>query len=177
VKKLSGYMNAMGGMPTENLCAGLSQLKGEHAPLIEMLDGLFKLTERIAEEGELEKLFTRLKSDVSTFVAELDPHSEREEGVLFPMLGVYIGTQSGPIAAMEYEHEQAKSLINEFLIKAENTQLTSEERMNLSELVKNAYDVLIQHFSKEENVLFPMAERMLTDEEKEELYIRIQEIK
>jgi regulator of cell morphogenesis and NO signaling len=169
-------MNAMGGMPTENLCAGLSQLKGEHAPLIEMLDGLYKLTKQIAIEEELEKLFAGLKSDVATFIAKLDPHSEREEGVLFPMLGVYIGTASGPIAAMEYEHEQAKTLINEFLMKAENIQLTSEEMRNLSELVKNAYDVLIQHFSKEEKVLFPMAERMLTDEEKEELYLRIQEI-
>jgi regulator of cell morphogenesis and NO signaling len=31
--------------------------------------------------------------------------------------------------------------------------------------------------AKEENVLFPMAERMLTEEEKEELYRKIQDIK
>ena len=165
----------MSGMATGNLCAGLSQLKSEHIPLIKMLGNIFSLTEQIAKGSELEQCFVELKQDVATFIAELDPHSEREEGVLFPMLGVYIGTTSGPIAAMEYEHEQAKSLIGEFLKKAENPQLSTEEMKILSEIVKNAYDVLTQHFSKEENVLFPMAERMLTDEEKEELYSRIQE--
>ncbi|WP_338151918.1 hypothetical protein [Mesobacillus campisalis] len=40
-------------------------------------------------------------------------------------------------------------------------------------LVKQAYYTLVDHFSKEENVLFPMAERMLTEAEKQELAERI----
>lgn len=174
---MNGFMSAMDGMPSGDLCPGLSQLKGEHTPLIKMLDRIVSLTEQIAKESEIEQSFAELKIDVTTFISELDPHSVREEGVLFPMLGAYIGTTSGPIAAMEYEHEQAKSLISDFRAKAEISQLSTEEMKNLSEIVKNAYDVLIQHFSKEENVLFPMAERMLTDEEKDELFTRIQEIK
>jgi regulator of cell morphogenesis and NO signaling len=46
-----------------------------------------------------------------------------------------------------------------------------------AELIRDAYYILTEHFSKEENVLFPMAERMLTNEEKEELYQKIQQIK
>jgi hemerythrin-like domain-containing protein len=47
---------------------------------------------------------------------------------------------------------------------------------NNAGLIKNAYYTLTQHFAKEENVLFPMAENLLSKEEKEELYKRIKEI-
>lgn len=43
------------------------------------------------------------------------------------------------------------------------------DEKELSKLVNEAYEILIQHFYKEKNVLFPMAERMLSEEEKEEL--------
>lgn len=173
---MSGFLNGVGGIPTGELCAGLSQLKGEHPPLLEMLDVIYSLTDKIENEMDLIENFTRLKKSVAAFKAELDPHSEREEGVLFPMLGQYIGTTSGPIVAMEYEHDQAKKAISEFLGKGEKIDLSIEEMKNLSALARNAYDILTQHFYKEENVLFPMAERMLSLDEKEELYNKIQKI-
>ncbi|WHY93400.1 hemerythrin domain-containing protein [Neobacillus cucumis] len=174
---MSGCMSGFGGMPQAELSKGLKQLKGEHPPLLDQLDELFKLTKQIEDEKDIEQNFTVLITKVKEFKAELDPHSEREEGVLFPMMGAYIGTTSGPIAVMEYEHDQAKLKIAAFLEKAENDQISSAEKKNLADLIKNAYLILTEHFSKEENVLFPMAERMLTDEEKEELFTKIQEIK
>jgi regulator of cell morphogenesis and NO signaling len=134
------------------------------------------LIEKIENDEDVEQTFADLKKGVATFKAELDPHSEREESVLFPMLGQYIGTTSGPIAVMEYEHEQAKSFIKAFLEGAQTESISSEKIKNLAELVKNAHNILTEHFTKEENVLFTMAERMLSDEEKEELHRRIQEI-
>lgn len=173
--QMSGCMSSFGGMSPVELSKGLNQLKSEHPPLLAQLEGLFTLTQRI-EEDEIEKNFEELISKVNEFKEALDPHSEREEGVLFPMMGVYIGTTSGPIAVMEYEHDQAKAKIHEFLEKADSTQIV-EEKKNSAELVKDAYYILTEHFAKEENVLFPMAERMLSDVEKEELYQKIQEIK
>ncbi|MEH6993387.1 hemerythrin domain-containing protein [Neobacillus drentensis] len=173
---MSGCMSNFGGMSPEALSKGLNQLKSEHPPLIAQLEELFKLTKQIEENDISENTFEELTMKVNEFKAALELHSEREEGVLFPMMGVYIGTTSGPIAVMEYEHDQAKSKIHEFLEKAGSTQ-TVEEKKNLAELVKNAYYILTEHFAKEENVLFPMAERMLSDDEKEELYQKIQEIK
>ena len=173
---MSGCMSAFPGMQSGELSPGLARLKGEHAPLREKLAGLFSLTEKIESEENINQLFVELIKSVETFKAELDSHSEREEGVLFPMMGTYIGTTSGPIAVMEYEHEQAKSFINAFLENAEKENPTLEEMKNSAELVKNAHNILTEHFTKEENVLFPMAERMLSDEEKEELLKRIQEI-
>jgi regulator of cell morphogenesis and NO signaling len=173
---MSGCMSALGGMPQAELSKGLKQLKSEHPPLLEQLEGMYQLTQKVDQEIDIETNFTGLITKVKEFKAALDPHSEREEGILFPMMGVYIGTTSGPIAVMEYEHDQAKSNIGSFLAKVESDLGSNEEKKKAAELIQNAYFILTEHFSKEENVLFPMAERMLTDEEKEELFQKIQEI-
>ncbi|MGG3563421.1 hemerythrin domain-containing protein [Neobacillus rhizosphaerae] len=174
---MSGCMSGFGGMPQAELSEGLKQLKSEHPPLLEQLEKLYTLTQNIDQELNVEEDFIELIEQVKAFKAALDPHSEREEGVLFPMMGTYIGTTSGPIAVMEYEHDQAKANIGSFLTNAGVTEASTEKMKKLAELIQNAYFILTEHFSKEENVLFPMAERMLTDEEKAELYKRIQEIK
>jgi regulator of cell morphogenesis and NO signaling len=173
--QMSGCMSSFGGMSPEELSKGLHQLKSEHPRLLAQLECLFNLTKQIeADSGE--ETFGELISKVKEFKAALDPHSEREEGVLFPMMGAYIGTTSGPIAVMEYDHDQAKAKIHEFLEKADSSEAEGEKK-NLASLIKHAYYILTEHFAKEENVLFPMAERMLSDVEKEELYQKIQEIK
>lgn len=170
-------MSAFGGMPPVELSEGLAQLKREHPPLLAQLEGLYSLTQKIDQEIHIEENFTELHALVKEFKGALDPHSEKEEGVLFPMMGVYIGTTSGPIAVMEYEHDQAKANIGSFLERSQTLPTSTAELKSLAELIQNAYFILTDHFAKEENVLFPMAERMLTDDEKAELFQKIQEIK
>jgi regulator of cell morphogenesis and NO signaling len=172
---MNGCMSGLGSMPSAELTSqGLKQLKGEHPPLLAQLEVLYSLTQSIDQEAEIESNFVQLVKMTEEFKNNLDPHSEREEGVLFPMLGAYIGTTSGPIAVMEYEHDQAKENINAFLAGGDFSQSSPEELKKRAQLVQNAYFILTEHFAKEENVLFPLAERMLSDEEKEELFHRIQ---
>ncbi|XJZ28303.1 hemerythrin domain-containing protein [Bacillota bacterium Lsc_1132] len=173
---MSGCMSAFSGMPEVELCLALTQLKEEHKVLYGKLDEVSLLTEKIEKEENVEANFAELKDKVIEFKAILDPHSEREENVLFPMIGVYIGTTSGPIAVMEYEHDQAKEYIGTFLANSEQVQASTDELKKISELAKHAYHILTEHFAKEENVLFPMAERMLSDEEKDEFLQKIKQI-
>ena len=72
---------------------------------------------------------------------------------------------------MEYEHEQAKRRLGGFLARMEEIDGSIEAdvaRQTAGE-VAEAVQILSDHFRKEENVLFPMAERILSDEEKEQL--------
>ena len=92
------------------------------------------------------------------------------------MMEVYIGKSGGPIAVMEYEHEQANGFISEFLRNSESTHETTDSMIKNSSLIKNAYYTLLDHFSKEEQVLYPMAERMFTQEEKEEFNLKVSQI-
>ncbi|ESU70661.1 hypothetical protein GS8_1294 [Geobacillus stearothermophilus] len=168
----------MGGPEGVKLCAGLAQLKQEHGPLRAQMEQLLAAAEAIGR-GENDRNWREpladLREKVESFVAALDPHSEREEGVLFPMMARYIGRTTGPIAVMEYEHEQAKTRLSMFLEKTAQLpeNIDSRQALTLAGAVIEAYHILDEHFMKEENVLFPMAERLLSDAEKEELFARI----
>ncbi|CAM3483126.1 hemerythrin domain-containing protein [Cytobacillus oceanisediminis] len=173
---MEGCMSAMMGNGPVILSKGLKQLKEEHPPLLNMLEELLQLSLKIEEVPD-KGLFKELIVKVQTFTQELEPHSEREEGVLFRMMEQYLGKGTGPIAVMEYEHDQAKGYIKAYMAAAEKCEnLTEQEMAYNAGLIKNAYYTLTQHFAKEENVLFPMAENLLSEEEKEELYKRIKEI-
>lgn len=175
---MEGCMSALGGNDSIILSKGLAQLKAEHVPLLEKLHGLNALCSNIEKDENIAENFSKLGPAVKVFMAELEPHSEREEQVLFRMMENYLGVGVGPIAVMEYEHEQAKSLIGKFFEKTNdhNGNYSADEMKEYSSLINNAYYTLVNHFAKEENVLFPMAEKLLSDEEKTELAERIKQI-
>ncbi len=158
------------------LSAGLEQLKEEHAPLLKQLEEIKSLSEQVDQEQNIEETYANLKTQVERLKEDMDPHSKREEGVLFPMMGEHIETNSGPISVMGYEHQKAYSTINTFLKKAENDQQSADDMKYSAGFLKDAYNILSEHFLKEENILYPIAEKVLSEEEKAELSNRIQEI-
>lgn len=163
----------IGNEPVE-LSEGLLKLVNEHPPLRDQLENLSSLCNKVEVEEEKEASFEQLIREVIDFSTRLEYHSAREEDYLFRMMEVYIGKDGGPIAVMEYEHEQAKGFISEFLKNTkDHSQLTPAEMMNNATLIKNAYYTLLDHFAKEEQVLYPMAERMFSQEEKETLNQKI----
>ncbi|RSD28228.1 hemerythrin domain-containing protein [Mesobacillus subterraneus] len=172
---MTGCMSGLNQDSSFILSKGLQQLKNEHPPLLERLDELLDLSLKIEEGEQIEADFSRLKEAVVEFLSELEPHSEREEGVLFEMMAGYIGREMGPIAVMEYEHDQAKRFIGTFLhnTKGGTEGFTKEQMAENAQLIKNANYTLVSHFAKEESILFPMAENMLSEEEKQELAERI----
>lgn len=163
------------------LCAGLERLKGEHPPLWKQMEELAESARRIgndADTGDRTEALRALEERVGSFVEELELHSKREEEVLFPLMARYIGRETGPIAVMEYEHEQAKARLAEFLSGMEKLEgsVEADAARRIAGEVEAAVQILSDHFLKEENVLFPMAERILSDAEKEELLEGIQAI-
>jgi len=168
-----GSMYAMGGNQAA-LCEPLAYLKREHGPLHQQMDAFAREAAEIGRDpaiADWSNQLEGLKEKVEAFVAELDPHSEREEGTLFPMMAKYIGRQVGPIAVMEYEHETAKQNLKLFLQAVEQTKgpVGGEQAVEIASYALSAHAILKDHFMKEENVLFPMAENMLNAEEKDEL--------
>ena len=172
---MTGCMSGINQDSSFTLSAGLQQLKNEHPPLLEMLANLLDISVKIEEGEQMGENFLKLRELVIEFLAELEPHSEREEGVLFEMMAAYIGREMGPIAVMEYEHDQAKRFIGTFLhnTKDGTTGFTNDKMIENAQMIKNANYTLVSHFAKEESILFPMAENMFSEEEKEELAARI----
>lgn len=105
---------------------------------------------------------------------ELNKHFRYEEEILFPLLGKYIGTGAGPIAVMLSEHQTIRSLHGSFHQRVEQL---SHNQVTASEVV-DAFapleDMLRTHITKEDNVLFPMASRVMSKEDKDEVARRVQ---
>lgn len=172
---MQGCQSGMFGNGPVTLSEGLNKLLSEHIPLREGLERLFSLCKTV-KEGQGAS-FADLVQEVKDFASDLDHHSEREENILFRMMEVYLGKNGGPIAVMEYEHEKAHGFINVFLknVESSSSEFSDEEKIQNADLIENAYHTLISHFGKEEQVLYPMAERMFTDEEKEKVKQRVSE--
>ncbi|WP_184664756.1 hemerythrin domain-containing protein [Texcoconibacillus texcoconensis] len=169
--------------PPTTYCTALRQLLDEHPLLREQMEAFQRTSldvKKDIEEGRDGKTnMVRLHEQLQSFVTDIDPHSEREEGVLFPMMANYIGREGGPIAVMEYEHDQAKRHLALFFEEVEQksiAELPKEAILKLANYANVVYTTLTDHFAKEEQILFPMAEKMLTDEEKESLQQKIAEI-
>ena len=171
----SGSMPGSQGQRTEmTLCEPLAQLKHEHGQLREQMDSFAREAAEIGMSYEIadwSPALSGLKEMVEAFIRELDPHSEREEEYLFPLMAKYIGRETGPIAVMEFEHEQAKQNLKMFRESVEQVKepVNTARAKEIASYTLQAHAVLTDHFMKEETVLFPMAENILNAEEKEEL--------
>lgn len=164
---MNGCHSGFGG-GSVTLSEGLQILINEHIPLRSNLETLSSLCKKVEAVEEKEAIFNQLLQEVKDFNENLSRHSAREEDYLFKMMEKYLGKSGGPIAVMEYEHERAHGFINEFLKNTEeNSTQANDDMIKNAELIDNAVETLLEHFSKEEQVLYPMAERMFTDEEKE----------
>lgn len=168
-----GAMHSGEGKPETPLCEPLQRLKQEHIPLREAMEAFNATAERlIAETGrERNGTFATLQNQVADFTEQLKKHSIKEDDGLFPMMAQYIGRSAGPIAVMEYEHRQAEQNLQRFLNAAgqDESETRNEKVKTIAGYAVQAYFILTQHFSKEEHVLFPLAEKMLSPAEKERL--------
>ena len=103
------------------------------------------------------------------FATEMGHHFDGEEKALFPAFEEATGMTEGPTAVMRVEHEQMRSLFSK-LTEAIREQ-DSSRFLGASETLM----VLIQqHNMKEEQMLYPMCDRALSD--KDQIIARIETI-
>lgn len=125
----------------------------EHHQFYDQLDRL----ERAAKtDGSL----AAIQSQVAPLVATLMPHARLEDELLFAELEPQLGPV-GPLSVMRMEHDE----IDETLASLQAT----EDPATAKHLVLHVVDVARQHFLKEEQVLFPMAEQVLSADTLERL--------
>jgi hemerythrin-like domain-containing protein len=98
-------------------------------------------------------------------------HHRKEEGVLFQAMAEGgVPVQGGPIGVMLAEHEQGRTFTRGMRLAAEKWQSGDESARR--EVVENAFgyvNLLRGHIHKEDNILFPMAGRVIPPEKQEEV--------
>ncbi len=95
---------------------------------------------------------------VSLLAAALEEHADIEEDILFPALEPHLGRHAGPLAVMDTEHQEIRQLLAEAA--------TTED---ITPVVAQFTAIAREHFAKEDQVLFPLAEQILSPERLEEL--------
>ncbi len=121
-------------------------------------DELFTDTENLVVQGDLDNA----RQGLAGFVDQTERHFRREEDVLFPAFEQRTGQTMGPTQVMRGEHAQMRQLFID--LRDALDQGEGERFLGLSETL---LILMQQHNAKEEQVLYPMAERVLSDQGQE----------
>ena len=142
-------------------------LMEEHKVLQQHLEKLKGLVDKVAQASsfaEANKEIDQLQSIADDFM-DAEKHYKREENVLFPILEKH--GVSEPPAVMWMEHNklrEAKKQFNNLVHDYANMDF-KDFRRQVAESARTIITLLGGHLFKENNILFPTALRVVTDEE------------
>ena len=91
-------------------------------------------------------------------------HHGKEEDLLFPgLVAEGMPKDSGPIAVMLYEHDLGRAFVRDMASNIEAAKAGDEAAgSGLREAAQGFIELIVAHISKEDNVLFNMADGMIT---------------
>ncbi len=151
-----------GGRPTE-------VLREEHALILQALDALeAKLGHVAAGEAPDPAYFANAVSFLRTFADQC--HHGKEENLLFKtMVDRGFPQRGGPIAVMLSEHEAGRGFIHGMAEAAGRLGQDASAAAALTENGRGYIQLLRAHIQKENNILFPMADNVLSPEDQAQL--------
>jgi hemerythrin-like domain-containing protein len=117
-------------------------------------DHLLAACEQAVSGGD----WNRFGEEAANFSNALLGHFDMEEQVLFPELVAVSPWASGPTGMMTMEHRQMRSLVEEL-----NEAVGAQDADACLGILETLHLVIQQHNSKEEGILYPMAEESLGD--------------
>lgn len=112
----------------------------------------------LAEQAVYANNWPEAQTAFELFRDDMVRHFRREEEILFPAL-LNAGGPGGPVQVMKMEHAQLNSLLENMTAKVKN-----RDAQSYSGLAETLLILLQQHNLKEEQILYPIAERLLERE-------------
>ena len=112
-----------------------------------------------AEAAVAQKNWGSARTLFERFRAATAHHLAMEEDVLFPAFEARTGNSMGPTHVMRMEHEQMRGLLQDMA-----NAVAEENHSRFLGLSETLNMLMQQHNLKEENMLYPMADRVLGDE-------------
>lgn len=152
------------------------ELRKEHEGIRIMLEILQAVAQKMVDgesvpRDELDDIMEFLTIFIDTC------HHGKEEEFLFPALeSAGIARDNGPIGVMLHEHEQGRKFISNMKRSLEKFGSTKFNALSFQQYVKGYVSLLNEHILKENNKLFPMAEKIFDVDRDEELYKNFEEL-
>lgn len=135
-------------------------LKQDHKQVAQLFDEVLESSDRSIKTRE--HLFEEIKT-------ALDQHAQTEENLLYPVMKEINEADMQTSEAYE-EHKLMKTVLKELNITEKNT----AEWLGKMKTLK---DVVEHHVEEEEKTLFPMAEKLLSKEQLDEIEAKIAQYK
>ncbi len=137
----------------------IRRLLADHVAVIALLDRL-----EAAFTGAAPAAYPPVIAQaVRFFEYELPLHIDQEDGGLFPPLEEHLGRDSGPCAVMRAEHEEITALGRAF-VRLAARDFGAESWQEMARVSRDVSNILREHLFKEEQILFPMSQRLLSPE-------------
>jgi len=152
-------------------------LREEHRVIERMLRVLNVACDRLEMGEEVSPdLFRRSIDFIRTFADSC--HHGKEEDALFPVVEKRgIPRQGGPIGVMLMEHDQGRKFVRAFAQAVEK--YGKGDKSAKQAIIENARGyarLLSQHIPKEDNILYPLADKVLGSSEQKELWEKFERI-
>ncbi|HEX2922793.1 MAG TPA: hemerythrin domain-containing protein, partial [Chloroflexota bacterium] len=145
-------------------------LRNEHRAVERVLRVLERAADRLdAQEPVSMEVFEDSLDFLRNFADKC--HHAKEEAVLFPaMARAGVPVDKGPIGVMLAEHEEGRAYIRAMVDAVEDCKRgNAAAREALARNARAYASLLEQHIRKEDDVLFPMGDRVLPDADQEAL--------
>ena len=151
-------------------------LMEEHQVILHVLDAAEKYTSTVKSGNARPGFFLDLADFISNFADKC--HHAKEEGVLFKeMEAGGVAVQGGPIGVMLADHEQARLFTRRMKQAAEKWQ--AGDVSAIPDVVTNGQgyiNLLRMHIQKEDNILYPMAEKVIPPEKQAAMEVEFERI-
>ncbi len=136
-------------------------LTGDHETTERVLDAVGRAFETAT--GPSREMMADVVEYFSTYVDRC--HNKKEENHLFPLVErLGIPRQGGPLGVMLQEHEESRSLLAQFAPLGRAYAAGDSAVLGRLREVFEAYSTLLKnHFWKENDILYPMARRVMRD--------------
>lgn len=148
----------------------IAALVEEHRQFLGRLDGFATELRGWLARPRIAPIEARSIVDYAEFLArDVDRwHARKEEEFLFPALGAHLPVDAGPLATMIAEHELVREEQRVLALGGRRLGSDGEALDALQGVVRaeeRARTLLTSHIEKEDQVLFPMARSLLSEDE------------
>ncbi|MFQ5607892.1 MAG: hemerythrin domain-containing protein [Candidatus Zixiibacteriota bacterium] len=152
-------------------------LSDEHRVIEVALDCLELITEQALIDSKLNRTDAEDALEFLRLFADTCHHGKEEKQLFTAMADRGMSQEDGPIHCMLVEHDRGREYVRGMRQSLERA--SEGDSQALEQFTKNArgyIQLLHDHISKEDNVLFPMADDLLSNADQEELVDRFAEV-
>ena len=142
-------------------------LMEEHRIILQLSEKLNTIAAKVQQASAKSRLGDEAKQlrQISDDFLDSEKHYLREENVLFPLLEKHGVKEPPTIMWMEHDQIRAKKKQLQNLIEKYDSLSLGNFKRQLSEAAISLGEMLSNHFYKENNVLFPTALKVVTEQE------------